>query len=202
MNTFTKIKWFFGILGVFLLVLATNLIDKRNFERVEAAVDNIYNERLLAKELLLEVTVKFHEKELAYISQDSIYLKSKNEQINTQITELLGMFERTNATRKEKIILEELHENHNQLIALESNLTVNEILYSDNCQAFFSAINKNIRELSAEQVKEGKKENHFARDAVRSTKLFTEMEIYLLIILAIVLQIIILYSPKKKNLPE
>ena len=65
MNVFTKLKWFTAVLGVFLIILATNLIDKKNFLKVEKAVESIYNERLLAKELLLSVSIQFHEKELA-----------------------------------------------------------------------------------------------------------------------------------------
>lgn len=199
MNTFKKVKWFLGILGVFLLVLLTNLVDKQNFERVESAVDNIYNKRLLAKGHLLELIIKFHEKELAYAFKDSIYLQSQNDRVNSEITELLQMFERTGATNKEKIFLEELNETHAKLIAFESNSQLNDTLYSAVCIKFFVDIDENINGLAAEQVKEANRENHFARDAVRSVKLFTQIEIYLLIFLAIILQIIVLYSPKKET---
>lgn len=200
MNTFTKIKWFLGILGVFLIVLATNLIDKQNFERVETSVDNIYNERLLAKELLLQVTIKFHQKELAYALKDSVYLQTQNDRVNSEINDLLGKFERTEATKQEKRILEELNENHANLIAFESSSHLIDSLYCTECIKFFADINKNINSLSTEQVKEGKKENHFARDAVKSAKLFAQIEIYLLIFLALILQVIVLYNPKKETI--
>jgi hypothetical protein len=60
MNLLNKIRWFLAVSVVFVVVLATNLIDKNNFEKVEQSVDNIYNERLLAKEILLELATKFH----------------------------------------------------------------------------------------------------------------------------------------------
>ena len=60
MNLLNKIRWFLAVSLVFVVVLATNLIDKNNFEKVEQSVDNIYNERLLAKEILLELATKFH----------------------------------------------------------------------------------------------------------------------------------------------
>jgi hypothetical protein len=199
MDIYTKIKWFIGVLAVFLLILATNLIDKQNFMRVEQAVDNIYNERLIAKELLLDVTLKFHRKELAYVLNDSSYLQGQNDQVNLKITELMEMFERTEATRNEKITLEILSENHSKLIALESNLQPSDTLYSGDCRTLFLDINENLYELSVEQVKEGNREKHYARDAINSVKLFTKIEIYLLIILALIMQAIILFSPKKKE---
>jgi len=60
MNLLNKIRWFLAVSVVFVVVLATNLIDKNNFEKVEQSVDNIYNERLLAKKILLELATKFH----------------------------------------------------------------------------------------------------------------------------------------------
>ena len=89
-----KIKWFVGVLGVFLLVLATNLIDKNNFIRVEESVDNIYNKRLLAKELLLDISLKFHKKELAYALNDTMYLHSQNAAVNNEISKSLEVFNR------------------------------------------------------------------------------------------------------------
>ncbi len=197
MNIFKKVKWFLAVLGVFLVILATNLIDKKNFIRVEGVVEKIYNERLLAKELLLNVSIQFHEKELAYALNDSTYLQSKNDAVNTKIRELLQMFDRVEATHKEEIILKELNENHTKLIQLESNRQVNDVLYTSDCSEIFSAINTNITELSVEQVKEGKNQKFYARDAINMVKLFSKMEIYILIFLALILQFIILYNPKK-----
>lgn len=194
-----KVKWFLAVLGVFLVILATNLIDKENFLRVEESVESIYYERLLAKELLLDVSIKFHEKELAYALKDSNYLQIKNDLINAEIEELLLMFERTKATKQEKFILEELQESHSELIALESELKINEVLYSDQCRKVFTEIHTYIVELSAEQIKEGKNKQVNARKAVDTMKLFSTIEIYMLIFLALILQVIILYSPKDKK---
>lgn len=199
MNLFQRVKWFLAVLGVFLLILATNLIDKSNFLRVEETVDKIYNERLLAKELLLDVSIKFHKKELAYALNDSDYLQTKNDVVNAEISKLLGMFDRAQATQKEELILQKLNQNHLKLIELESNLVLNETLYTPACAKIFADINRNIVELSTEQVKEGKNQNFLARNAIETVKLFSQIEIYLLIFLALILQIIILYNPKKNK---
>ncbi len=199
MNVLKKLKWFLAVLGIFLIILATNLIDKKNFLRVEESVEIMYNERLLAKELLLDVSIQFHEKELAYALNDRAYLKSQNDAVNTKITDLLQMFDRAKATRQEETILDELNKNHAKLIQLESKSQIKDTLYSSDCADIFSDINTNIIELSAEQVKEGKNQKFFARDAVNKIKLFSKIEIYILIFLAIVLQGIILYNPKNKS---
>lgn len=196
MDILTKIKWFLAVLGVFLLILATNLIDKNNFMQMEKAVDNIYNDRLLAKELLLDVSIKFHKKELAYSLNDSTYLRTQNNAINAEISALLEMFDRVGLTEKEKFILNNLNQNHNKLIKFESNSTPKGNLYTSECAEFFSAINTNIIELASEQVKEGKNQKFIASKAIEQVKLFSNIEIYFLIFLGLLMQFIILYNPK------
>jgi hypothetical protein len=199
MNVFKKIKWFFAVAIIFLVILATNQIDRRNFTQVEDSVEKIFNERLLAKEYLLKISIKFHEKELAYALNNKSYLQLKNETINNEIEELLQNFDRVEATRKEEITLMELTDNHKRLMQFESTRKSDEVLYTPACAAIFTAINANIAELSAEQIAEGKNQKLFARNAVDSIKLLSQIEIYILFGLAIMLLFILFYSPKKKN---
>lgn len=194
-----KIKWVLGVSGVFLLILATNLIDKDNFARLEKTVDNIYNDRLLAKEVLLDITIKFHKKELAYSLNDSTYLQNQNGRINAEISKSLKIFNRLESTKKEKQILNSLKRNHNKLKKLESNLMPNDTLYTQECAEIFSAINNDIIELAAEQVREGKSQKFIASKAIEHVNLYSQIEIYFLVFLGILLQIIILYSPKKSK---
>jgi len=197
MNLFNKVKWVLGILGVFLLVLATNRIDKNNFKRVEQSVDNIYNDRLLAKELLLEISLKFHKKELAYALNDTNYLQNKNQAINTKISELLESFNRIESTEKEELILKRLRRDHDDLIKLEKRLNHKDTLYTEKCEEIFADINTQLGELATEQVEEGKQQKFLASKALENVELFSQIEIYILLLLGIVLQLIILYTPKK-----
>lgn len=203
MNVFQKIKWFVAVLGVFLIILMTNLLDKQNFLRVEEVVENIYNKQLLAKELLFEVSMKFHDKELAYVQNDTVYLEQLNDKINEDITEDLKMFDRADLSRNEAKVLEQLKENHQKLVRLEEN-SQNKALSKDSLYTFayadvFNAISKGLQELSSEQVKEGKSQTLHANDAVNIANLFSKIEIYILIFLGLVIQFIILYTPKKKD---
>jgi len=172
MNTFNKFKWFIAIAVVFLLILATNLADKNYFKQVENSVDNIYSERLLAKELLFDVSRKFHKKELAYALNDTTYLKTQNDIVNAEISELLESFDRTGSTRTEDAIKKKLNRHHDELIKLESNLASNDLLYTTECAEIFSSINTAIVELASEQVVEGKNQKFIARNAIENANLF------------------------------
>lgn len=198
MGTLNKIKWFLAVLAVFLLIIATNFIDKNNFIHMEKSVDSIYHDRLLAKDILLDVSIKFHKKELAYSLNDTSYLRTQNDAVNAEISKLLEMFDRVGSTKKEEIIINRLNKNHTRLIKLESNSTPKDNLYNAECKEIFSAINKNIIELASEQVKEGKNQKFIASKAIEQVKLFSQIEIYFLIFLGLILQFIILYNPKKR----
>jgi len=52
MAFYNKAKWILGILMVFVLIIATNLIDKNNFLKVRDSVVTIYEDRLVAKDLI------------------------------------------------------------------------------------------------------------------------------------------------------
>jgi hypothetical protein len=202
MDVFNKIKWTLGVLAVFLIILTTNLIDKKSFLKVEEAVENIYKERLLAKEVLLDISILFHEKELACALSDSSYLVHKNQAMNIQISELLGKFEETAGTKEEKRVLGNLTENNEKLIQLELSTLSKDSLYTDDYTLSFAAINNDIKELSDVQVKEGKNEKLKASAAVATAKLFAKIEIYALIFLGLIIQIIILYKPRRKPVEE
>jgi hypothetical protein len=202
MNLYKKLKWFSAVLGVFLIILATNLIDKKSFLKVEEAVEKMYNERLLAKELLQGISIQFHEKELAYALNDQVYFQSQNDAVNKEISELLQVFDIAEIPRKEKVILVDLIKNHSNLIKLESNTQQKDSLYSSECAEIFSAINISIKDLSAAQIKGAKNQKLHASAAVNTVKLFSKIETYLLIFLALFLVVIILYTPKKRTVED
>lgn len=64
MGIYNKIKWVLGIFMVFFLIVATNLIDRDNFIRVNNSVQTIYEDRLVAQGLIFEFSTLIQEKEI------------------------------------------------------------------------------------------------------------------------------------------
>jgi hypothetical protein len=73
MTFYNKIKWVLGILMVFVLIVATNLIDRSNFIQVRDSVVTIYEDRLIANDLIFEISKLVQEKEIAVALSDSIF---------------------------------------------------------------------------------------------------------------------------------
>ena len=175
MNLFNKIKWVLGVLLVFFLILTTNLIDKDNFRRVKQSISSIYEDRLIVKELIFEISLLVHEKEIAAISEDVNFFDLKNERINEELRILVERYYSRKITRQER----NTQKDQSQYAVQIEN--IKEDLYN----------------LSKIQIKEGRNELMLTKEVIEEVELFTRIEIYLMIFLAVLIQIIILYNPKK-----
>lgn len=71
MTIFTKIKWVASVLLVFFIVLITNIIDRENFNRLSYSVTTMYEDRIVASDLIFEMSRIIHDKELAIVSKAS-----------------------------------------------------------------------------------------------------------------------------------
>jgi hypothetical protein len=74
-----KIKWSVGLLLVIVLIVSTNFIDQNNFQRIQDSVTSIYEDRLIAKDLLFDIQLEIHDKELLLAeNKDSILLSNRS----------------------------------------------------------------------------------------------------------------------------
>lgn len=199
MRIFQQLKWIAMVLIVFFVILATNLIDKDNFERVEHSVETIYKDVLLTKDKIMEINNLIHEKEVAYITKDSVYLVKKSASVNSHINMLIRDCGEVIETQKEAKVLDKLQKDCNELYAMEINAAID--TSGDNAEILkqLESIKYGIIEMADLHIEEGKRHKYNSRSAMDATRLFSRIEIYLLFFLAIVIQFIILYKPKEKN---
>ena len=196
MTFFNKLKWILGIVMIFILVLTTNLIDKNNFTRIKNSVVTIYEDRLIANDLIFEMLEIFHKKEISIIKADTVFYKNTNPKLNIKIENLTKRFSETKLTTRENNIFKDLKQNSQLLLDIESknflnsdekNLTLNLI----------SKVKSNLNDLAKVQLTEGRRQMSISKHTINTVELFTQIEIYFLVFLAIVVQVIVIYRPKK-----
>lgn len=197
MAFYNKLKWILGILMIFVLIITTNLIDKDNFIRVRDSVVTIYEDRLIANDLIFEMLTSVQKKELAVYQSDSTFFKSKNPEVNDNLQSLVARYEQTKLTTEEARIFNDLKRNIQSLVVSENQFLNSG--YSDNSQvtAYIDSLKNNLNDLSKIQLNEGSRQMSISKRAVESVELFTQIEIYILVFLAIVIQIIVMYKPKE-----
>lgn len=191
-----KIKWIVGILLVFALVLATNLLDRDNFRQITNSVITIYEDRLVAKDLVFEFSLLVQEKEIAWLSADSSFFAKRNQEVNQKINDLSAQYLETVLTDKEARVLDELQVNLQTLIAFENARLAGVRSTPNQLEEKISKVKENLYDLSKIQLEEGRRQVSLSERAMATVELFTRLEIYFLIILAVLVQIIVIYKPK------
>lgn len=191
-----KIKWILGVLMVFFLILATNLIDRTNFRRINDSVEAIYEDRLVAKDILFEISLIIQRKQIAFIQSDTSFFKNENLLLNQKKDELLLLFTKTKLTLDESRFFEFLKEDLESLKANEK-LLFQSAEARKKMESTFTIINEHIHMLSKIQLEEGRRELFISKGVLNSVELFTQIEIYFLIILAVLIQVLVIYKPKE-----
>jgi hypothetical protein len=194
MTWFSKLKWVLAILLVFFLILMTNLIDRDNFRIINETVTAMYEDRIVANDLIFELTLLIHQKELAVAKSDTSFFNNENKEVNYKIEELLNEYENTQLTPQEAKIFRRLKED------LDKKNSIDNII-DNNTDAYIrqlGRVKKNLQKLAKIQLSEGRNKMLVSQKVFKGVELFTRIEIYLLVFIAIVLQVIIFYNPKKK----
>lgn len=198
MTFYNKLKWILGILMVFVLIITTNLIDKNNFIRVRDSVVTIYEDRLIAKNLIFEMLKAVHNKEVAVSLSDSTFFKDDNIKINTNLESLILRFEQTKLTEEESEVFKDLKRNVDLLIDSENQLLNSDFRQNSMVTNYIDKIKDNLNNLSKIQINEGSRQMSISKRAIDTMELFTQIEIYILVFLALIIQVIVMYQPKEK----
>lgn len=203
-NILTKIKWVGGLLVVFLLILATNLLDRKHIKNVRNSVSTMYQDRLIVKNLIYTISNLTEEKRVAFLLSDSSFYATKSKTTNDSIYVLITNFSNTRLTPNETRYLERLYADFKEVEAMEkqalqtpSNLKSKK--WRDTMQTKLFRLKTNLNALSEIQVEEGKRELARVNRAFNTIDLFTNIEIAFLVVIGIIAQLIVLYPIKKEK---
>ena len=193
-----RLKWVAAFLLVFVLIIGTNLLDRRHFQQMEATVESIYEDRLVAKELIFKMDRIMHQKALFLAQKEpsplmETFLSSGNDSIQTW----LNAFEHTQLTQEEERIFR-------AMIKKMHGLADSETAYlrqpTDSLKVAleqqYLLIQQDLQQLSKIQIKEGKRRLSEARRTMKSIEFFTNVEIVSLVIIGLLLQFLLLYPVK------
>lgn len=187
MKHWDKFKLAAGILLVFFIVLVTNVIDKENFNKLSYSVTTIYEDRVVAADLIFEISRIVQQLEVELLTDST--LTTANAATFTAIDALTDRYGQTKLTRREAGLLSQLKRDINTL----KNLTP-----AEGKPAMIDAIHnidEDLYNLSKIQVEEARRQVTISNQAIDNIALFTRWEIIFLIVIAVIVQIIIFYNP-------
>ncbi len=181
----------------FLLVLASNRLNRRNFSTVEHTVNSVFEDRVVVQEYIYRLNNLFHGKEmdLAQTAQAEIDLPA-----NKNILQLLSDFEKTELTREESVHLDFLKENYFELQALEKGLVVGPEAHEEESKKEMAALLKEIGvhldRLSEVQLSESRQMTFLSKKLLNMNLLLSRLEIAFLIVIGVLFLIIIFHREK------
>ena len=196
MSVFNKIKWVFVVMVVFTLILATNLIDKRNFRSISESIVSIYEDRLVVKNLILDMATAINKKEVAFLTQDTAFLATQNTVLTEALNADIQQFEQTSYTDKEAASLALLKKDIEVMLKAEEELIATNFEDYDRYNVCIKDLNDHLDALAHIQMQEGKKQFITSQRKMVTVELFTKIETYLLIFLGVIALVIIFYKPK------
>ncbi|MEZ4722383.1 MAG: MCP four helix bundle domain-containing protein [Flavobacteriales bacterium] len=191
------IKWTAALFFVLILIIATNLIDKRNFHQVAYSLETIYEDRLVAKDLIFEISLLMHEKSMALANSDSTFYNQRILKVNEKIDQLIKLYSETKLTQEERMAFERFQSDIAKLNRFEVGVTAvgdsrEKYLKGQSAPVQMEKILEDLHVLSKIQIEEGKRQMLIGKAAVNSIDFFTQLEIYILIVIGILIQIILI----------
>ncbi|MGY8910753.1 MAG: hypothetical protein ACKVIG_12975 [Flavobacteriales bacterium] len=192
MSLYNRINIGLALSIVFLLVFATNRLDKRHFETVQNTVISLHTDRVIAQDLIYKMNLIIYNKQLSLLGESS---ENVNPNLNKDFNLLIEKFSDTKLTKKESQIFEKLKVDFNKLTDLEAKMLENneEILTNINI------IKSDLIKLSEIQIKESKNLTSIAQKSLDTNNLMSKLEIGFLVLIGLIIQFTIFYRVKKSK---
>jgi hypothetical protein len=197
-----KLRTAAALIIVFLVILATNLIDSNHFSIVQTSLTSVYEDRLLAKNYIYKISRQMQMKqdilEGSY-PEDGVKV---NEMANDSIAKLLSKYAETRLTEKESKYFESLSSKISSLNNYEEKFGIwgiinGELASMNTAESYYTRIFDDLDALSEIQIIEGKREIFISNETINRSNLISKIEIGALIIIAVMLQLLIFIKPLK-----
>ena len=198
---FQKIKIAAASLVVFLLVLATNIMDNNHFDIVQQSLETVLDDRLVAKDYIYKISRQIHLKNKLLYTSDHEQMAKANQKANDSIQTLVAKYAATELTPKEAQYFESLENNLDKLLQVEKQLDgkspSEQVAAIEKAETYFTRIGSNLDVLSEVQLAEGKRQIHYSNRAIENSNLIAKLEIGALIVIGLIIQIFIFFKPSE-----
>lgn len=186
-----RIQVGFVLATAFLLVLASNLLDRKYFSTIQETVKSIYDDRIVVQDYIYQLQDMAHEKEIAFI-------KGENLEENEDIKVLLNDFSKTKLTRDEARLLKQLDHQFAGLEPLELAISTKTVSQAEKVKALdqLDRIHKTLDGLEKIQLEQGGVLTQLSEKNLRVNKMLSNLEIAFLTIIGVSILILVFYPVK------
>jgi hypothetical protein len=194
-TSYNRINIGLALTIVFLLVYATNRIDKNHFETVQNALITLHTDRVVAQDFIFEMNTIIYKKQLHFIDESPTNI---HKSLNDEFYILIEGFSNTKLTPKEETIFDELQIDFDKLILLEKKY-LEGTAEKDAIINNLNIIKTDLIQLSEIQTSESKHLTSIAQKSLDTNNLISNFEIGFLILIGLLIQFTIFYRVKKSK---
>jgi hypothetical protein len=191
-----RINFGLALTIVFLLVFATNRVDKKHFETIQSTLTSLHNDRVLAQEYVYKMSGIIHQKRLILVDSAS---KGNKAALNQKFETLIDVFSDTELTKNESKTFSNLKRDFEKLKNSEISVSVNNTETNQEEIKLLNTLESDLDNLSFIQLSESKNLINLAQKSLDSNSLISNFEIGFLILIGIILQFTIFYRVKKSK---
>lgn len=205
-----KFKTALALAVVFVLVLATNRVNKSHFSEIQASFNSVYKDRLVVEKYIFQLSALLNQKRLLlYDAAGPASDIQKSLVVGDSIRKLIDDYQRTKFTESETQLFTDFKAELEQLQKLEKSYFEGESSTSIkyNIESKHQQLAELLSGLSDIQMKEGQSLMDQSNDLIATNNSFSSLEIAILIIMGLVVQVLVLSSkpitarfPQNKNL--
>ncbi len=193
---FRKLKLIAALLLVFLLVLATNMMDNHHFEVVKGTLKTVYEDRLVAKNYIFKMSTQLNKKQLALLKGDENDISRVLTSANDSLRILVDLYSGTRLTPREASLLNEFSDHITDLAKVEDQWQSMDETSMRDISKQYQDIENILVSLSEIQLIEGKRQIEYSNRAIANSDLISKIEIGVLIAIGLIVQILIIYKVK------
>lgn len=190
------------ILGMaFLMMLASNSLHKKHYSEINHTVNSVYKDRVVVQYFIYQLNNIFHQKLLQVIQHEPA---THDVAINKKVEKLLLDFGKTELTRDEALLLNELNEHFKTLKELEDKMTKDSttanVIIEQGIFKTLHDIEDELDGLAKIQLDEGNEMTIFSRSSLNMITLLSNIEITFIVLIGIVIFVLIFYPLKTSEI--
>lgn len=198
-----RIHLIIGLLAVFLLVLGTNRIDVHHFDTAQNALTSVYNDRVLAQDYVYKMSNQVHMQQMAFSNRSTTAdVANSCKELQT----LMDLFASTKLTRNETKVFKRMQTSFDKISKHEKLYLRNNRSSNNNKVLDYTPVLNDLSEFQSElnnlaliQVSESKNILEAAQKSLDTNRLLSNLEIWFLLIIGIVVQFLIFPRSSKSE---
>ncbi|WP_418499381.1 hypothetical protein [Flagellimonas sp.] len=185
------------LMTAFLLVLGSNLLDRKYFSTIQDLVKSIYDDRIVVQDYIYQLQDMAHEMEVTFLKGEQVQGTESSEKIKS----LLLDFSETKLTRDEARLLERLDRQFSDLTSSGTGFVSTDVQQLNEAKVFsqLAQIKQTLDGLEEIQLEQSDLLTQLSEKTLGVNRMLSNLEVVFLVIIGISILMLVFYPVKVLN---